>query len=435
MAKKNAIEQEVEKVETQWEEFVETGIPILRWLLTPGSNQLVSTFILTQENCDDSVADFFVPLYSPLKNAGDFGFNLVDELEQKMQEAAKSIDDEGQLSVDWPALDRTSNALETLTLAAGSILDAFGEGFEYLVLVLRPSKVSSGRDWRSWCEGLAQIAINPNYWPKNLRIVLLDDENYPVLDTVSEDNPQAIATRIPPVDLKGAMNAIFDEADDGSPGAAYRKQMVALHHAAEENDIPLVESSTESAMKIAGAHQWYGLWVSALFVRAGVYVANERVEDGIYDYQTAQRYAKMGYEQGEEGCGKHQIFALLSEASAWIALKKWADATGVYQRSAALSEELEEHFFHMDSWRMVSFCQEQQNLRGEAWKSGQKALQAAESLEPDQREASTLPYVGESQTRLAPSEQDRRTVEQKMVEFLGEDWRSMLAPVEEVEAC
>lgn len=432
MAKKNAIEKEVDKIENQWEDFVSTGLPILRWLVTPGSNQLLSTFIQVQEHMGVTVSDFFLPLYSPFKNPESFALDLAGEINGRMEASRETVEKEANQPFTWikPDISHCLNANAALAITGQHIIEAFGTGFENLVLVIRPSEVSSASGWRDWWQGIARFTGDKTRWPQRIKLVVFDDQKQAQLNKIAQENKTSMLSMVPPVDLKGAMNQIFSEADDGSPGAAYRKHFVALHHAVEENDLVSVERESIAALAIAGKHQWHELWVAVLLNRASAYLTNQRFDDAINDYRHAQRFAKMGEEAGKPGCDKICLQAYLSEASAWLSQQKLPEATALYQHCAVLAEKIGESFFHMDCWRMVSFCQERQKLKTEAWESALNALDAAAAVEPEIRSNSTLPYVGDALMRLAPSAEEMSRTDTLLRSYLGDEWRKLIAQPE-----
>lgn len=434
---KNAIEKEIDKVENQWEDFVASSVPILRWLVTPGANQIVSTFIQMQEHMGDTVSDFFLPLFSPLKKPASFAFELAQEINARMEASREIVEQESGQPFAWVSPDTSAcqNSYLALSMCGQCVIDAFGNGFENLVLVIRPSEVSTASGWREWWQGMAYFASDKTRWPERIKLVFFDDEKQAQLTKVAQDNKASMASMVPPVDLKGAMTQIFAEADDGSPGAKYRQHFVALHHAIEENDLATVERESLAALAIAGKHRWYELWVAVLLNRASAYLSNQRFDEALADYHEAQRFAKMGADEGNLGCDKIGLQAFLSEAGAWLLQQKLPQATRVYQQCAKLAEEIGETFFHMDSWRMVSFCQERQKLKAEAWQSGLNALDAAEGLEPDMRKNSTLPYVGDALMRLAPNAEEKTRADKLLRAYLGDQWRERIAqPEKKTEA-
>ena len=113
------------------------------------------------------------------------------------------------------------------------------------------------------------------------------------------------------------------------------------------------------------------------------------------------------------------------------------EAAEVYVKAAPLAQAIEEPFLEMEAWRMAAYCYEKEKTYQAAVQYGEFALIAGEKMPEEEREPSTLVYVGDAfirvikcakkQMRLftitaAVPEED--AINDRMVALMGEDWQA-----------
>jgi hypothetical protein len=90
MKPSNPIEGELAKLEEQWETFIDSEQPILRWLIPPDSYQIARAFVKVKEQFEDDNPDLFIGLASVFADPGRFAFALADELNRSTTSTRRS---------------------------------------------------------------------------------------------------------------------------------------------------------------------------------------------------------------------------------------------------------------------------------------------------------------------------------------------------------
>ncbi|MDG9670645.1 hypothetical protein ONV78_23100 [Hahella sp. CR1] len=430
MTEKNPIEKEMEKLDAQWETFVESGRPILRWNIDPDANQLMAGFLKMREQFDETSGEFFVALHSEFSSLDRFGFDLSDELNREIAAgvAASAEDEDDENPEDaftWRAPDpkKALSGHDALYKSCHQILEAFADYFSTLVIAIWPHEVKDLKAWRRWLQLACEIHRDYKLWGGNLKWIIIDNAQRPAFAKLAQDYPTQIFSQTPPLNLREAMNKIMEEADDGSPGAAFRQCFVDMNYAVQNNDIPALRSRSERALTIAGEQAWFDMQCSVLLLRASGYLNAKQAEKALQDYQQAQQCALQGIEAERPGCDKLLFQAHISEASAYLSEKRYEEAAKSYRRSADIAEAQEDAMMCMESWRLQCYCLERLKLKGYAWESALRGLKAAGLIDPEQRQYTTLPYLGETLLRVAPTREDKDYVHEAMAALLGEGWR------------
>lgn len=426
MSQKNPIEKEVDKLSEQWEEFVDSELPILRWLIDPDANQIAFAFVKVQEEFGEDTSDFFISLYSDFKQPDSHGFTLAEELNKAVASGLAEMDEENK-DFTWqaPDLSRVRSGYDALIKSSQAVIDGFGGYFENLVLVVSPVNIADGKKYLEWWSQVCRVHRDYSVWPKKLKLVVFDNARVPAMNELAGAWPDEICSMTPPLDLRGAINKVLAEADDGTPGAKFRQHFVDLNYGVQENDLAAIEKSSQAALDIAGKHQWYDMWVSVLMLRASGLLNLGNPKRALQDYRQAQRFAELGVRENKLGCDKLWLQALISEGSALLSLREYQDAAEVYRKSAELADQQGDAMMCMDSWRMESFCYEQLKKRDPAWQSAIKALQAARKIDPQQVANTTAFYVGEALMRVAPDTHQRQQADDAMKQLLGPAWQDM----------
>ena len=82
----NPFEIELEKLDEQWEAFIDSELPIFHWVFTPDDSQLALTFIKVKEQLDEKNPHLFIHLNSEFDSAENFGHQLAIEMNQLIED-------------------------------------------------------------------------------------------------------------------------------------------------------------------------------------------------------------------------------------------------------------------------------------------------------------------------------------------------------------
>lgn len=430
MKKKNAMENELEKLSEQWEDFIATELPILHWSFAPADIQLALAFVKVKEQLDEKNPELFIHLSSEFTNAKEFGALLAHEMNAAIENgiADAMMDEEpntpGAMPFTWrkPDLGRSQSSYHALFQSCKIALDAFEDYVHNITLVVTPSAISDAAAYTAWWSSCCDIHATFKDWPKKLRLVFFDTDDQSELRKLAKKNPQHIHSAKAPVDLQQAMQDILKDANDGSPGAEFRQHSVDLQQAVGKQDRDAMERIAHAAIVIAERENWLDMWVVILLTRAMGYLNLQWFDQALVDYRTAQNIAAQGEERQVPGCNKLHLQAKISEGTCLLTAGRLDEAAQAYDQAAQMAEQQQDLLMSLEGWRMASFCMERNHDNQLAWEHGKKALVVGRAMDAQQRVHSTLPFLGQALLRISPSSHVKKQVKTTFAELLGESW-------------
>lgn len=436
MSKKNPIEQQLAMLDEQWEEYISSEQPIFRWALKPDAINLANTFVKIKEQFNEDSSDLFVGLSTNFIKAESYGFELAQELNSLLEEGFKDAIEQEQAekqsvqtnNLVWAPVDLTpyNNGFQALLACAEKVIEAFDNHIDLLVLPIMPAQASDIGQYVYWWQNCALVHRDYTIWPERLKFIVFENTASPLLGEPAADFPTQFFNLQAPSDMKGAVNQLLEEADDGSPGAALRKEIVALNYAVGEQDKAVMEVKADRALTIAKKNNFLDMQATVHMIRAAGYLNMGLCEQAINDYRLAQTIAAQGQQQNVLGCDKIVLQSTTLEGTALFNQKNYAQAATVYQRAAELAEIQKDNIMAMEGWRMSAFSFEQNKQKDFAWEKGIKAMEVGQQMKQQERQQSTLAFVGDALIRVAPNADTRRQVHAKFDELLGTGWLNQL---------
>ena len=430
MTKVNPVQEELAKLDEQWEEFTSSKLPLLRWYFAPDDIQLGLGFIKVKEQLDEKNPEIFIHLHSEFDEGDSFGRSLAEEMNHMI---ADGISDAGIEEAEektpatiihkWqaPSLDDCTNGFNCIFRSCKFALDAFGDYVHNIVLVITPSRIKNSDKYTQWWAQCCEIHSRYN-WPENLKLVFFDTDKNSSLAVLARDNQKHIYNADAPVNMQATIQAILSEVDDGSPNAKFRQYTVDLQHAVGKQDKAAIEKFAAAAIVIAEAHQWFDMWVVTLLTRAAGYLGLQDYDNALKDYRAAQLIAVQGEQKNIPGCNKLQLQAVICEGTCLFSAGQFEEAASAYVRGAQLAELQEDLLLTLEGWRMASFSMERAKIPKIAWEHGIKALEAGDKMDEQGRENSTLPFLGQALLRISPSGDVSQHIKNRFDELLGEGW-------------
>jgi tetratricopeptide (TPR) repeat protein len=423
---KNAVEKRVELIAARWEDFRAEDEPrLLRWLGDADDASLLNVFLEVENDETGSLPDLFIRIEEPFVRPENYGFQLIEILKKRYGEIRPDADEIG-VTADWecPRPGPGDTDVKALADTCASFRAHHREMMETLVLALFPQQVADVREWQKWLFALVRV---PELVPE-VRFMVIDDLRKPRLDPLCQAEPKRIQTKPLELDLPGAMNETAAAADDGSAGARFRKHFVALSTAGSKGDLAGADAQAKQALAIAEKEQWPQMKIVVHMSLGAALVGATRYDDAIRNYGEAEKTAAQAQEQGDPVGGKLRVQAKLSTGSALIAAGRFPQAGKVYEESAPLAETDNDARMELESWRMAAYCREVGKDWEGAWKLNQQAFKAGEKLTPEDRETSTLPYVGQALTRINNKlgKTDGAALKKHLDKTLGEGWEKKL---------
>lgn len=430
MSTANPIQREVEKLDEQWEDFLSSKLPILRWYFAPDDIELGLGFIKTKEQLDEKNPELFIHLHSEFTSVDTFSHTLAEEMNAMIEEGiADALLEESEAQTqattdhNWikPDLRDSRTGYNALFRSCINALQAFEDYVHYIVIVITPAAIKNPQQYTQWWDQCCEI--NSRYqWPDNLKLVFFDTEKSSSLATLAHEKSQHLLSFDAPVNMNAAIQAVLKEADDGSPNAAFRNITVDLQKAVGKQDKPAIEKLAAAAIALAQENHWLDMWVVTLLTRAAGYSGFKSHDLALADYRSAQIIAAQGEEENIPGCNKLRLQALVCEGTCLFSAGRFEEAANAYARSAQLAEVQQDLLITLEGWRMTSFCMERANYTKAAWDYGLKALEAGSKMDEQQRTQSTLPFLGQALLRISPNGDIDHHIKHRFDDLLGEGW-------------
>jgi tetratricopeptide (TPR) repeat protein len=404
----------------------------LHWMVSSRNVPLVNAFIKVKEMVDQGDGDWFIQLAIDFHDKLSFAADLVEELNRLMEEGLKGAD--GDVPSDaWKKIElsEAQSGFQALFLSCDQLLRLCGRNIDNLTLVISPTAVKNPKEYTQWWELACKICRDYKDWHPKLRMLVLDGAEKPFLLQTFADNTDVALSQIPPLDMNGAVRAVAEEANDGSDSGRFRLHLVDMNNAIGEQDKKKLEDASAAALSIAEANQWLDMWTTVLMTRGGGWLSFKNYEQAVKDYRQAQVVAARGMEAQVPGCDKLLMQAMLFEGTAYFMAEYLEHAARAYQNAALKAQELKDNWIGLEGWRMASLSMERHKKSDLAWQYATQALAVGRDMKPEEREQSTLAFVGQAMLRISPNGHVKSEVKNVFDQMLGEEW---LEQVESVTA-
>jgi hypothetical protein len=425
MAARNAIAQRLDRLHDQWVEFSTAPEPrLLHWLVRQDEYRMVEAFL--QKESDDvagELPDIFLRFDEPFQDVNQYGAALLDGLIAQYAVVREELAADG-IAAEWQpaAAAPGTHSLTAFITAATSLHGHYADELEQLAVVLTPSAVADPLQWKRWLIAAARST------PPAVRLVVVDDADAPILEGLAGEGEALVAAVPADLAMPEAMVELARAGGTAGPDGQFRVNFATLGQALGKGDLAGAEQAAGRAIAIAQENGWTHLIAAVHFAMGSGMLSAGRPLDAVERYRqvdAAGAQLEGGANTQVEGAGEEmgsrlRMQAAFAAGAAFIAAAAWDEGARVYQGVVPLTEKLGEPLMTLDAWRMAAYCREQkQDVEG-AWACGHQALNAAESIPPEQRPTSMLPYAGDALLRLAGSSRAHAdAVQRRMVELTG----------------
>jgi tetratricopeptide (TPR) repeat protein len=420
---KNAIERRLDELQVHWDRFAEQpNARLLCWQADDDTTQLIEVFLEVQREGGGEVPDLFVRFTTPFTDPARYGYQLTEEFRRQYEEGRAGLADTS-VPRDWvcPGAPSGENDVTVFLRCCLSFRAYYAElSCTHLVLALTPREVTDPVAWRNWLLRLVRAGL-----PANIRALVLDSLEQPVLAPLLAAEPKRIAVARPDLNLPAAYQELIRAGKGSGPGNAFRRLFVALTGAAQKDDLPAARRTAKVALKIAERENWLSLQVAVHMALGGALLAAEQIDEALTSYRAALQAAEAAVAVNDPAGPKLLLPARFAEGAALIAAGRFAEAAAVYEAAAPVAAAQNDHFMTLEGWRMAAYCHEQTGAGDPAWRCGEQALAAGAALDVDARAQSTLSYAGQGLLRLTQQRRyrDRAAgVRRRLTELLGPAW-------------
>lgn len=432
MSGENAIQKEIAKLTEHWQLFTDGDHAILHWLLKPANVPLANTFIKIKEQFDVDSGEWFIQLACEFRELQTFAADLADELNELIEQGFQEADGDSPLN-DWqkPDLRNTQSGFQALFLSCDAILKLFDKEIEILTLSICPTAVKNPEQYAQWWNWACKIRREFQGWNSKLKFLVLDNAEKSFLSQTFSQNTDVALTQIPPLDFNGAARAVAEQANDGSDSGRFRVHLLDMNNAIGEQNKTKLEQASAAALPIAEKNQWWDMWATTLMTRGGGWLNFKSFDLAVQDYRLAQQVAAKGVENKTPACEKLLLQAMLFEGTAYFMANYLEHAAKAYQNTAQKAGEMKDSWICLEAWRMASLSMERFKKTDMAWQFANQAFAVGRAMTPEEREQSTLAFVGQAMLRISPNGQVKSEVKNAFDQLLGEEW---LAQVESAAA-
>ncbi|MCR6653303.1 MAG: hypothetical protein NVV73_18225 [Cellvibrionaceae bacterium] len=250
----------------------------------------------------------------------------------------------------------------------------------------------------------------------------MDNAEKPFLSQTITQNGDVALSQTPPLNFNAAARAVAEQANDGSDSGQFRLHLLDMNNAIGEQDRGKLEKSSAAALAITEKNQWLDMWTTTLMTRGGGWLNFKVFDLAVKDYRQAQQIALQGIEKQTPGCEKLLLQAMLFEGTAYFMANYLEHAAKAYQNAAKKAEELKDSWMCLEAWRMASLSMERFKKTDIAWQFANQAFAVGRGMKPEEREQSTLAFVGQAMLRISPNGQVKAEVKNAFDRMLGEDW-------------
>jgi len=420
----NPITLRLEQLSGQWWEFADKpDARVLCWLVEPDEYAMVNAFVAVED--DDRVGqteDLFVPLAAAFV-PGRYGDDLLREFQEKASALYAGLDDASVPA--WQPPRAAANAPDPRPFLQAC--QSFIEHYKLpglLAIVLTPSEIADRAAFGQWLDLLTRTAL-PRI--SKLRLVVLDDKRAPSLGALVQAQPERVVAIPADLDMPAARLEISEEAGNlDKPGGQFRHQFVQMTNALGKGDLAVAETHSQAALDITAAQGWHALAVPIHLAMGASLAAAGKVEPANRRYLGAETSAAAGEKAGDPVCTKLRVQARFCRGSLLIHAAAWQMAAALYTDTLPMALVTKDPGMLIDCYRLASFCLEQGKQYQPAWQQGVDGLAFARTVDKAALAATTLPYLGESLSRLCKESQlsgSWKRIEQELVALLGPKWR------------
>jgi hypothetical protein len=430
------------RLRQQWETFAEDDEALLlRWLYEPGDQRMLETFFDVQNDEGSDCPDLFLRLDRPFKDSRHHGLRLLQDLDLHYATLRESLVEAGGVApYETPSPEGEDRGhCQVLLTGLASFQLVHQPLFRRLVVVFTPTQVSAREDWADWIrELLEQAKSREEPLAPQVRFVVPEQASLPAeqasltaLAAVAEQHHEVVHTVESALNMSAALEEVSLEAGGlDEPLGAFRHRFVLLGRAVERGKLEEAEQVGAEAMDIAREQGWLAQVFSVQYALAAGAMVDEDHLRSVTHYRAADETAQQLVDQGEAALGQGlRVKARLAWGAVVVAGQAYRRAALHFEEIVPLAEQVPEPMLVVESWRMASYAHDCDGARDLAWDRGLKALAAGRELEPDQRAASTLPFLGGALLRLARRHypESREDLQEQLDDLLGEGWQGAVA--------
>ncbi len=390
----NAVTRRVAMLSGQWLDFVANeDARILCWQLAADETRMLDAFLtLELDERTAEHADLFVPLEVPFASAAEHSAALCAAFTANYA-SDQAILLEEEHEVDWkpppPQASETGNAYLVRLFASFAAHHALPG---HVVLVLRPSAISTPDSYEAWLLELASLL------PEELRFIVVDTVDAPAWSRLAADGCERVVTREAALDMPGALEEVSQNAGQlDTPGGQFRELFLQVSQALGQQDLPRALRAGQRALAITAQQGWFQLSAPIHVMLGSALAADGKKAEARQQLESAEQSALRGQTEGDpdsrEACRKLRLQSRLSLGSALIAGEEYAEAARVFQDTVPVAAADGDAAVQLECYRLAAFCHERAEAPEAAFASAHAGLELAKQLPKDILATTNFPQL------------------------------------------
>lgn len=426
------------KLQGQYGEFIaDAAARVLLWKFADDEKRMLEVFVQHNAVTAES-GDAILEELSPFVVRAEHGIVIVYDLSEVMDQIAAAMKDQGAPNPEWfppkppTSLERRRSGpppdQEYLVKALRSLFEHMQPQAKHLTLVLKPRKIDNSAEWLAW---LAELI--PQLDDEKVRLILPHDGTDPTLLALGARYKPRVMTAEAALDMPAAYEEIALKTPDlNQPAGQFRLQFIRIGKAVGNKDLAGARANAVPAVAIAQTAGWPHLEFAALQALATGELGLGDPNAAMLSYTKAGDAASRAVAGGAEWAESLVLQSRLGMGAVAVTMGAWPLGAKLYgEQALPIAVKTQDKLMQLDCLRMAAYCEERGGTLDPAWQHLTQALGVGRELPQEQREASTLAFVGQAMLRICQTERynsHRYGVDQQMVELMGRDWQSKAAP-------
>jgi hypothetical protein len=428
----NPIAERVDQLHDQWTLFAKNrDARVLRWVVEADEVAVLDAWMAKESHPDAAeTPDLFLVLDTPFTLPPQHGVALREAMRTDY-EANKAALEQAGVKAQWqcPPYRQGTNDIAAFFEALESLRATHGEGIQIVAVCFRPEHVVDPQAYALWLQRLAQTA------PPHFRFIVPELRGTNAFAPLAQAEPKRVVTQTADLDMPSALEQISAEAGNlDTPGGQFRHIYVQMGGAAKKGDLATADALGASALAIAEQQGWSHLGGVIHFFMGSLLLQLGRNVDAYHRFVATDAAGQKSEAAGEASGKKMRLQGRIAAGTALFQEKAYPQAARVYLETAPIANAAEDKRAEIDCLRLASYCFELAGDVRQAWAAGAQGLQMAATMDEETRRTSTLPYLGEGMLRLTrdPHLGDAASIDRRMQELLGPNWRPVARPDENV---
>lgn len=428
----------LEKLKGQYRAFIDDpAARVLLWKLAADETRMLEA--LVQQNAITAeTGDAILEVPCQFEHRFDYGIVIVHDLDEMLDQVAEALGDSGPPQPVWmppyppTSLERRPGApapdQQYLVQAMHSLWEHMQPQAKHLTLVLEPRSVADPGQYVGWLDDLVPLLDD-----EKVRYIVPHDGTQPLLLALGARYKGRVTMADANLDMPGAYEEIALRTKDvNEPPGQFRLQFIKLGKALGNKNLPQARAEAAPAIAVAQQQGWPHLEFAAYQALATGELGLGDTNAAMLSFTKAGDAATRAVGGGAEWAEGLVMQSRLGMGAVAVTMGAWPLGAKLYAEQALPSAvKTQDKLAQLDCLRMAAYCEERGGQYDAAWQHLTQCLNLGREMSPEQREASTLPFVGQAMLRICQTERYnsyRHGVDQQMVALMGPDWQSKAAP-------